>query len=400
MNTFDRLFPGRTGQAAKPLVWMIGFFAFINVYSIQAVLPLLVRDLQVSPSDAGLTVGATVLGIAVLSPFMGMLSDAWGRKVLLCTSLLALAVTTLLVGLVDSLPQVILCRFLQGLAVPGIVVSTMAYIAEECLSIGVARMTSVYVGGSVMGGYCGRLITGYSAEWIGWRGSFVVIAVLTVLGALAVLWRLPASQHFTPKRHVRGAFKTLAAHVCNPRLQAACAVGFCVLFALVGAFTYVNLHLAAPPFNLSSAGLANVFTIYLVGVVVTPLAGRFMDGFGLKPSMLLALVLSAVGFVLTLHPSLWGVLLGLTLGSCGVFICQSITLSFIGQHVSEGRSLAMGLYNTCYYAGGAVAAWAVGLAYEAWGWGGAVLSIALVQGLAAAITWKTWPRSAGRTVAH
>jgi|GEM_PF-5033416 len=30
-------------QASKPIVWVIGFFAFPNVYSIQAVLPMMMQ---------------------------------------------------------------------------------------------------------------------------------------------------------------------------------------------------------------------------------------------------------------------------------------------------------------------------------------------------------------------
>ena len=59
--------------------------------------------------------------------------------------------------------------------------------------------------------------------------------------------------------HARAALRTLWHHLHNPRLRAACAVGFCVLFSLVGTFTYVNFLLAAPPFNFSPASLANVF---------------------------------------------------------------------------------------------------------------------------------------------
>ena len=102
-------------QASRLLVWVIGFFAFLNVYSMQAVLPLVMRDFHASPLQAGATVGATVLAIALVSPFMGMLSDAFGRKVILCSSLFALTLPTALIALADSLHTIVLLRFLQGL---------------------------------------------------------------------------------------------------------------------------------------------------------------------------------------------------------------------------------------------------------------------------------------------
>ena len=374
-------------QASRPIVWIIGFFAFLNVYSMQAVLPMVMQDFNATPVQAGATVGATVLAIALVSPFMGMLSDALGRKVILCTSLFALTLPTALIPLADSLQAIVVLRFLQGLAVPGIVVVLIAYLSEEFSAGGVARMTATYVGGTVMGGFCGRFITGHAGHVLGWRGAFLALALLNLLGALLVLWRLPPSRHFVANRNARGAIQTLGRHLSNRRFLAICAVGFCVLFSLVGSFTYVNLHLAGAPFNLSTADLANVFGVYLVGVVVTPMAARHVVRHGFLKAVLFSLSFSAAGLLLTLLPSLVVVIVGLAVCSTGVFICQSSTISHIADNVTEGRSLATGIYYLSYYAGGAAGTWVAGHAYERWDWGGSVLAIIAFQCLAAGIAW-------------
>ncbi|MFA7349085.1 MAG: MFS transporter [Desulfurivibrionaceae bacterium] len=389
-NNLRLLLLGNGKQASRPIVWLLGFFAFLNIYSIQSILPLVMQDFHASPVQAGATVGATVLAVGLVSPFMGMLSDALGRKVIICTSLFILTIPTVMTSTADTLEMVVVLRFLQGLAIPGIVVVLMAYIAEEFPPGGVTRMISTYVGGSVMGGFCGRFITGHAAHLLGWRGAFVTLAAFNLIGALLAVWLLPPSRCFIPNRNVRGAFRILWNHLHNQRLLAACAVGFCVLFVMVSTFTYVNFLLAYAPFNLSAAGLANVFCVYLVGVVLTPLAGRLIVRIGFLRSLQGALVISAAGLLLTLLPSFASVIVGLVVCSSGMFICQSATVSFIADTVSEGRSLASGLYSMTYYAGGAVGSWVAGLAYEAWGWGGSVLSIFLIQVLAAAIAWVGW----------
>lgn len=383
-------FVGNGRPASRPIVWLIGFFAFLNVYSMQSVLPLVMDDFEASPVQAGATVGATVLAVALVSPFMGMLSDAFGRKRILCASLFALTLPTALIPAAGSLTAVVLLRFLQGLAVPGIVVVVLAYIAEEFEGGSVARMTATYVGGTVMGGFCGRFITGHAGELLGWRGAFATLAALNFFGALLALWLLPPSRCFVAKRDPRAAMRTLWRHLHNRRLLAASAVGFCVLFSLVGTFTYVNFLLAGAPFKLSSAALANVFCVYLLGVVVTPLAGRYIVRLGFRRALLSALAISAAGLQLTLIPWLPAVVVGLAVCSSGVFVCQSASISFIAESVSEGRSLATGLYNMTYYAGGAAGSWVAGIAYEAWGWGGSVFTIVLIQLVAAAIAWFGW----------
>ena len=389
--------PDQGRQAPRLIVWLVGFFAFLNVYSMQSVLPLVMQDFHASPVQAGFTVGATVLAISIVSPFMGMLSDALGRKVVLCFSLFAVTVPTALIPAADSLASIVVLRFLQGIAIPGIVVVIIAYISEEFRSGSIARMTTAYVGGTVIGGFCGRFITGHVGDLLGWRGAFITLAALTLAGAILITRRLPPSRHFVANHDVSAAFRTLRSHLRRPRLLAACAVGFCVLFSLVSTFTYVNLHLAGAPFNFSSAALANVFAVYLAGGIVTPLSGRFIVRFGFRHSILGALAISASGLLLTLVPSVPAIVIGLTVCSSGVFACQSATFSFIAANVVEGRSLATGLYNMSYYAGGAAGTWIAGMAYEAGGWGGCVSSIFTIQALAAGIAWVGYRTPAGKS---
>lgn len=382
----------RAATASRPIIWIIGFFAFLNVYSLQAVLPMVMQDFNATPVQAGLAVGATVLAVGLVSPFMGMLSDSVGRKNILCSSLLFMSVPTALIPLVHSFEWLIALRFMQGLAVPGIVVVLIAYISEEFAAQGLARMMSTYVGGTIMGGFSGRFITGHAGDVLGWRGAFFLLAAMNLLGALAVIWRLPASRNFVAHSDFRGALHTLRLHLANTRLMAACAVGFCVLFSLVGAFTYVNLYLAGSPFHLSSAGLANVFAVYLVGVFVTPLAARYIDKLGYMRSLQWGLAISASGLLMTLLPALACVIAGLAICSTGVFLCQSATISGIAKNVTEGRSLATGIYYLSYYAGGAAGSWLAGIAFESQGWGGSVAVIAVFQVIAALIVTVVWGR--------
>lgn len=391
------LFRSHSGQAARPLIWLIGFFAFLNIYPIQAVLPLVMRDFQASPISAGMTVGIAVLGMAVMSPFVGMLSDALGRKLILCGSMLLVALPTALIAATESMSALLVLRFFQGIAVPGVMVATIAYLSEEFQVKDVPRMTALYIGGGVMGGFFGRFFTGHAADLFGWRGAFVALAVLNFVGAIVVLWLLPPSRAFVASRDVKGALRTLGRHLRNRALLATCAVGFCIMFAMVGMFTYVSLYLATPPFNLSARGIANVFLVYLVGTVVTPFAGRYIAEFGLPNSLLTTFAISASGVMLTLVPALLPVIAGLIIFSCGVFICQSITMTSIGACVSEGRSLAMGIFNLIYYAGGAVSTLLVGLPYQRYGWTAAIFAIVVIQISACAIAYLTWRKRLGQS---
>lgn len=362
----------------KFTIAMIGFFAFLQVYSVQAILPVLMIDLKATEVQAGMAVGATVLAIALISPFMGMMSDAVGRKPFIVSSLLMLALPTALIGMASSIHEVIFWRFLQGVSVPGITVVLIAYISEE-YSSKLATMMSLYVSGTVLGGFSGRFFAGHLEHFIGWRYGYMVMAICTFIGAIWAYKSLPRSQNFIISENFRTAFVTLFLHTKNLHVICSGFLGACVLFSLVGCFTFINLHLSQSPYLLTPADLANIFAIYLIGMVITPLSTRVVIRFGMTSTILLAILVSITGLLMTLFMPLGIVIMGLTLMSSGVFITQSATISYLTSHVSEGRSLASGLYYMGYYGGGFIGAWACALAYTQGKWLWTVGLILVVQ---------------------
>lgn len=378
----------RPGPLLMLTIALVGVFAFLQVYSVQSILPELQRDLDASVVEIGRAVGATVLAVALVSPLMGMVSDALGRRALIVASVLALALPTAAIVGVDTVHGLTLWRFAQGLAVPGVTVVAIAYIGEEFRGAAMVRMMTLYITGSVLGGFLGRFLLGHLTELMAWRSAFGVMSLLNVAGAV-VVWRvLPASRHFVADRQVASALATLGALLRHPALQAAGVLGFTALFAQVGMFTFVNFYLAAAPYHFSPADLANVFAVYLLGVVVTPLAGRWIPRLSARRTVLLSVGLSALGVLLTLLPSVPAIVTALALASCGTFITQSATLSFIAYRIDHGRSLASGLYYTAYYTGGFCGAWLGGIAYAWGGWPGTVALLVATQALGWWVAWR------------
>ena len=131
-------------------------------------------------------------------------------------------------------------------------------------------------------------------------------------------------------------------HLRNPRLVATYVVGFNVLFSLVAVFTYITFHLAAAPYLLTPAQLSSLFVVYLVGLIVTPLAGIGIGRAGSRPVLIVAVIASMIGVSMTLLHSLPLILLGLVLCSSGVFVCQSASTSYIQTAARCGRAVIGG----------------------------------------------------------
>ncbi len=366
----------------KLTIGLIGVFAFLQVYSIQAILPVLMMDFTATEVQAGMIVGATILAIAIMSPFLGMLSDAVGRKSFIVGALLFLAIPTALIAQSPNIGWMGMWRFMQGLSVPGITVVTIAYIGEEFEGRALTELMSFYVSGSVLGGFMGRFLLGHLHELIGWRAGYYVMAGMTLIGALWVGKMLPASRHFVANPNFRSAMQTLGEHLVNRYVVTSCLLGACVLFSLVGCFTFINLHLADTPYELSTGALANIFAVYLIGVVITPLSTTLLRRFGSARTVRVAVIISMFGVLLTLVTPLWGIVLGLAIMSSGVFITQAATISYIAVNVKKGRSLASGLYYMGYYAGGTMGAWLCGIAYARGQWSLTIWLLLFVQVLA------------------
>lgn len=375
------------GFLVRLAVFLVGLFAFLQVYSLQAILPTIVDDFGVAESVVGLSVGITVFAIALVSPFVGVLSDKLGRKTLIVPAIVCLAIPTALMSAVPSVDWLNLARFLQGLCVPAMTVVLLAYISEE-FPQKVANLTATYVMGTVLGGFLGRFILGHLNVLIGWRSAFLLMGGLTLLGALVVGLCLPKSQNFV-KSQDGGTFAKIAEHLKNPALLTLCALGGCVLFSLVGAFTFINLHLAKSPYLLGTGQLANLFSVYLIGMLITPVSAWLLGRFGVRATLFLAVGTSALGLFLTLTSPLWLIIVGLTVLSTGVFITQTATISQLSKTVTHGRSLANGLYYSGYYFGGTLGSWACGLAFVRFGWVGVVGLIFAVQLLGFGLIYQT-----------
>jgi MFS transporter, YNFM family, putative membrane transport protein len=153
---------------------------------------------------------------------------------------------------------------------------------------------------------------------------------------------------------------------------------------MVGCFTYANFYLAAAPFHLNSAQLGSIFFVYLLGVIITPQSGRFLDHFGFRHTTLLYCAMVIAGLFLTLVKSLPVVIVGLAIFSSGVFVAQAAATVQTGAIAGRARSSAAGLYVAFYYLGGSVGAT---LTDVFWRWQGWLGCVALLGGVSLVSVW-------------
>jgi MFS transporter, YNFM family, putative membrane transport protein len=380
------------GEPSSTAVFLCGMFAFINLYCTQPLLPLLSRVFHASEAQVSWTVSASTLGVALSAGMLAIFAERVDRKKTIVGSMAALAVCTLLTATSTSLPVLAAWRLLQGVVTPGIFIITIAYVTEEWPALRVPQVMSVYVAGTVFGGFMGRLLGGLIVDQHGWRSVFVVLGLAALGGAGLSQWLLRPARMRPTEVVAKSKLAPVWANLRNPRLIATFGIGFCLLFTLVATFSYITFYLSTAPFDLTTKQLSYLFAVYLCGLGTTLVAGRILARVGLRHGMIVALAACVAGLTLTLAPSLVIVTAGLAIEASGIFVAHACANSFLRDAAPAGaRVSAAGMYICSYYIGGTVGGILPGLFWKYGGWPGCVALVIvalLVAGSAAVFGWR------------
>lgn len=375
---------GRTAGVA-----LAGFATFINLYTPQAILPAIADDFAAGPGATSLAVTATLLAVALAAPFVGAVSDALGRKRLITGACFILTIPALLIALSPNLPSVIALRFAQGLLFPFIFTVTVGYVGDEFAGAAAVRATGIYALGTIIGGFSGRLVAGIATDLAGWRAGFVAVGGLTLLCAIAITLLLPRERNFRP---VAAGWGTWRMHLGNRALVGTCLIGAGMLFTIVATFTYANFRLAGAPYLLTPGQQGWVFSVYMLGIVTSPIGSRLTLRFGRRAALSASVALGVSGALLTLHSALPWIITGLALLCGGMLVVQTLSLGYIAARIPVAKSTAVGMYVTTYYVGGALGGLLPAPLWRVFGWPGVmalVLMVAAGMVLIARTAWKS-----------
>jgi len=382
-----------SGPASQMLrlftVALIAFLTLVDLFATQAILPSLVKAYGVTPSAMGFAVNASTMGMAVAGLLVAAFSRRINRRRGIVLSLALLAIPTSLLATLPDLTLFTILRVVQGIFMSAAFSLTLAYLAENSSARETAGALAAYVTGNVASNLFGRLMSASVADHLGLATNFTMFAGLNLLGALLAYVTLTRVAPAAATRGMaRSPLSAWAEHLRNGPLVAAFGIGFCILFAFIGTFTYVNFVLTRPPFGVGMMQLGLVYFVFLPSILTTPLAGRAVSRFGTRATFWSSLGLAAVGLPMLVASSLPALLLGLVLVGAGTFFAQAAATGFVGRAATGDRGAAGGLYLASYFCGGLAGSFVLGRAFDSFGWGACVAGVGAALAVAAALAFK------------
>ena len=385
----------------RALIGLIGFLTLVDLFAAQAILPTLAKMYGVAPSAMGVAVNASTIGMAAAGLVAALISHKLPRRGGIWVSLALLSIPTVLLAHAPDLATFTALRICQGVFMSAAFTLTMAHLSEQNTGAATAGALAAYITGNVASNLVGRLISSAVVSVAGVAINFYAFAVLNLAGALLVWLTLQnaPSMAAAAGEMRRSAVARIVAHLQNRCLVASFGIGFCVLFAFLGVFTYVNFVLADAPLRLSPMALGLVYFVFLPSMITTPLAGSVASRFGPRPTFFASLGLALVGLPLLLAGTIAPVIAGLTLVAVGTFFAQATATGFVGRAARTDRAAASGIYLASYYLGGLAGAAAIGQVYDRVGWPTAVVVVGGSLVAAAALAATLRPATAGSRAA-
>lgn len=382
---------GHTSPGVLMRSAVIGTMAFLTVvdlFATQAILPTLTRHYGVSPAAMGLAVNASTIGMAISGLGVGLLGQRIDRRLGVVASLVLLALPTLLLSVAPNLAVFAALRVAQGLCMAAAFALTLAYLGEECSTTDAGSAFAAYITGNVASNLFGRLISAAVADHLGLAANFVFFAGLNLAGAALAAATIHHAKPMLTDAAAPAMMDAWRAHLRNRPLRAAFGIGFCILFAFIGTFTFVNFVLVGEPFMLGRMQLGFVYFVFLPSIATTLMAGAAASRFGTRPAMFASLLLAAIGLPLLLSGKLPFVLCGMVLVAVGTFFAQAVATGFLSKAATHGRGAASGMYLACYFLGGLAGTALLGQLFDRFGWPFCVAGVAAALAIACVLTQR------------
>lgn len=182
-------------------------------------LPSIMKQMGVSPTNAGFMVSSALFGMMFGAIFLGTIADKIGRKRAIAICIGLFSVFTAAAGFTNDPVTFSAMRFLAGLGIGGVMPNVVAQMTEYSPRKIRSTMVTLMFSGYAVGGMLAALLGKGLIEAYGWQSVFLA-AGLPVLLIPFILKSMPESMPFLIKSNALAPLKVIALRL-DPSYRAA-----------------------------------------------------------------------------------------------------------------------------------------------------------------------------------
>jgi len=153
-------------------------------------LPRIQGSLSATQDQMAWVLTSYIIAAAIMTPLSGWLAGQVGRRRVFLFSIVGFTVASMLCGLAQSLPEIVVARLLQGLCGAALIPMSQAVLLDINPPARHARAMSIWVMGVTIGPILGPALGGWLTENYNWRWVFYInvpFGILSFLGILSVM---------------------------------------------------------------------------------------------------------------------------------------------------------------------------------------------------------------------
>lgn len=360
-----------TTLAAIPLVMVLGNSMIVPV------LPTMEKELNLTQFQVSLIITAFSFAAGLIIPFVGYLSDRFGRKVIIVPALILYGIGGIVAGLAawimdEAYNIILIARIVQGIGAAGTAPIAMALIgdlysgAKESKALGLIEATNGL--GKVLSPILGSLLA-----LLVWYAVFFAFPALCFLTAVAVWFLIKEKKPEKPKplkqylASLKEVFKAQGGWLIT-----AFFVGSTGLFILFGVLFYLS-DILETDYKLDGVPKGGVLAIPLMAMVTTAYitGGRIKQNKPLMRKIMLTglFILTASLTTVAFFKQLYVMIGLLTLGSIGTgLLLPCLNTLITGAVAKSERGMITSLYNSLRFIGVAVGppifSWLMGISHQ------------------------------------
>jgi predicted MFS family arabinose efflux permease len=351
-----------------------------NLYYSQPILPLIGNEFNLTDSQLGSIPAFTQFGYAFALLFISPLGDSIARRRLISILSGLLVIACSFAVFTPNLPLLLMSVFLIGVSA-NITQQLIPFAASLVSAENKGATLGTLMMGLTIGILLSRTLSGFVGEHFGWRGVFVMSAILAALfGGLLRLF-LPLNKPQTSLRYWPLLKSTVALFKQHKPLQVFTLTGALWFAAFNVLWATLAIYVSDAPFNYSAqeAGLFGI--IALAGVIGAKSSGKWVNALGSKKLVMIVLTLAAIGFAITgvFLGNLIALIIGIILIDFAIFSAQVANQVRVFSIDPSAQSRINGVYMLGYYLGGAFGSIIGVKAFALYQWPGVVvLSVVLI----------------------